>query len=247
MKAVVLCAGMGTRLGPLTANTPKPMLRVGGEPLLAHTLRHLARHGIDWVAVNLHFMPEIITAYFGDGSAFGVRIHYAHEQALLGTAGTLRALRSALADTDETLVVYGDLLTDQDFGELAHVHRERGADATLLLHERAGSNSLVRMSDDGRVTAFVERPDAEERQRNPHPWVNSGVAVVGPKLLASIPDAVPADLPKHVYVPLLSRLHIYGVPLTGYRCAIDSPARLAEAEDAITSGRCSATKQVTRV
>jgi NDP-sugar pyrophosphorylase family protein len=244
LKAVVLCAGMGTRLGALTAHLPKPMLRIGGEPLLAHTLRYLARHEIDWVAVNLHFMPDVIPAYFGDGARFGVHIHYAREERLLGTAGTVRALAGVLVDANEVLVLYGDLLIDQNLYELARVHRDTHADATLLVHRNPGSNSLVRMEEGGRITAFVERPDEEERRKNPHSWVNSGVALLGPGAREAIPEKVPADLPRDVYVPSLSRLRLFGAPLTGFRCAIDSPERLARAEEALEKGFYDPAKRV---
>ncbi len=238
MKAVVLAAGMGTRMGALTTSTPKPLLPVGGEPLLAHTLRHLSAAGVDWVAVNLHFMPEAIRAAIGDGSGFGVHVHYTYEEVLLGTAGTVRALAPLLAGEEATLVLYGDLLLDQDLGVLLARHREKRADATLLLHQRVGSNSLVRTDDEMRITGFIERPTEEERRASPFPWVNSGVAVVGPALLAAIPPDPPRDFPRDVYAPNVERLRLFGVPLTGYRCAIDSPERLAQADEAVRSGRC---------
>ena len=238
MKAVVLSAGMGTRMGALTAAMPKPLLPLAGEPLLAHTLRYLRANGVDWVALNLHFMPDMIPAAVGDGARFGLAVHYSREETLLGTAGTLRALAPMLRDEPDVLVLYGDLLLDQDLGELVRAHRAHGADATLVLHERAGSNSLVRMDEAGRITGFVERPDEEERRANPFVWVNSGVAVVGPRLLDAIPEKVPADLPRDVYVPCLASLKIFGFPLTGYRCAIDSPDRYAQAEEALRTGAC---------
>jgi NDP-sugar pyrophosphorylase family protein len=235
MKAIVLAAGTGSRMGTLTADVPKPMLRVGDEPLLAHTLRWLAANRIEDVAINLHHLPAVIPSYFGDGARHGVRIRYAPEERLLGTAGTVRALAPFLGDEDEVLVVYGDLLIDQDIGELIRAHRQRAADATLLVHQRKGSNSLVRLADDGRIERFIERPDDAERAANPFPWVNSGLAILGPRLRAAIPTTTPADLPRDVYIPELERLRLYGAPLTGYRCAIDSPERLAAADEAFRS------------
>lgn len=237
MKALVLCAGLGTRLGPLTSETPKAMLPVGGEPLLAHTLRHLARHGVHDVTVNLHFKGESIRAFFGNGEFFGVCLRYLDEPSLLGTAGTVRSLAPDLDPKDELLVLYGDLLLDQDFGEMARVHRDRAADATLLLHQRAGSNSLVRMEEGGRISAFLERPTEEQRRASPHPWVNSGAAILAYRAREAIPEAAPADLPRDVYQPFVDRLRLFGVPLSGYRCAIDSPQRLAEADAAFREGR----------
>jgi NDP-sugar pyrophosphorylase family protein len=237
VKALVLCAGLGTRLGTLTAETPKAMLPVGGEPLLAHTLRHLARHGMHDVTVNLHFKGESIRTYFGDGAAFGVRLRYLDEPSLLGTAGTVRSLAPDLDSEDDLLVLYGDLLIDQDFGEMARVHRDRAADATLLLHQRLGSNSLVRMDGDGRITAFLERPTEDQRRASPHPWVNSGAAVLGQRARDAIPTSAPADLARDVWQASVENLRLFGLPLSGYRCAIDSPQRLAEADAAFREGR----------
>ncbi len=236
---MILAAGHGTRLGDLTRDRPKPMLPIGEEPLIAHTLRYLARHGYDHIAINLHFRPEIIENHVGDGRQFGVSVTYSHEEALLGTAGSVKRLEPFFRGEPDFLVIYGDLLIDQDLGQLLHFHRASAAAATLLLHQRPGSNSLVRREDDGRITDFLERPSDEQRRRAPHPWVNSGVQILGPRILQAIPAAGACDLPRDIYVPLLSqkRERIYGFPLSGYRCAIDSPERLAAAQSAFAEGR----------
>lgn len=236
MKALVLAAGHGTRLGELTRERPKPMLPVGEEPLIGHTLRYLARHGFDQVAINLHFRPEIIVDYVGDGRRFGVSVTYSHEDALLGTAGSVKRLEPFFVGEPEFLVIYGDLLIDQDLGALLAFHRQSDAIATLLLHQRPGSNSLVRRADDGRITDFIERPTDEQRRQAPHPWVNSGVQILGARILQAIPGSGAHDLPRDVYVPLVGRERIYGFPLSGYRCAIDSPERLTAAQSAFIDG-----------
>lgn len=243
MKAMVLSAGYGTRLGDLTRETPKPMLPICGEPLLAYTLRYLAHYGFDQVAINLHFKPEMIVDYFSDGLKFGVVLHYSFEEALLGTAGAVKKLEPYFSDVDDFLVMYGDLLIDQDLTALMKFHRAKRASATLLLHQRLGSNSLVQMDEANRITGFVERPTEAERQAAPYPWVNSGLQVLNRRMLAYIPAGQSADLPRDVYIPMLGLEPIYGFPLAGYRCAIDSPARYAEAQGAITEGRYSLAKR----
>ena len=238
MKTVVLCAGYGTRLGNLTRKIPKPMLLIAGRPLLEYTVRYLASYGFREIGINLHFLPEQISSYFGDGSLFGVCIHYSFESDLLGTAGAIRNLESWLSDTEDFLVVYGDLLLDQDLDVLVESHRTKRATATLLLHKRPGSNSLVQMDKTGRITAFIERPTEEQRTANPFPWVNSGVYMLNKRILKYIPTGRSVDFPRDIFAQIASREKLYGVPLTGYRCAIDSPERYAEAKTAITTGLC---------
>jgi mannose-1-phosphate guanylyltransferase/phosphomannomutase len=237
MKALILCAGYGTRLGDLTREIPKPMLPIGGKPLLAYNIRYLARYGFDQIAINLHFKPEIIKDYFGDGSALGVSLHYVYEETLLGTAGAVKNLADYFSDADDFLVMYGDLLIDQDLTAMLAFHRAKQVSATLLLHQRANSNSLVQMDSDNRITHFIERPTEEQRQAAPYPWVNSGLQILNRRMRPHIPDKQPADLPRDVFMPALQHEAIYGFPLTGYRCAIDSPSRYIEAQAAVAEGR----------
>lgn len=239
MKALVLCAGYGTRLGDLAREMPKPMLPICGESLLAYTLRYLAYYGFSQVAINLHFKPEVIVDYFGDGSKFGVALHYSFEEKLLGTAGAIKKLESYFSDVDDFLVMYGDLLIDQDLTIMMDFHRAKRPGATLLLHQRLESNSLVQMDNTGRIIDFIERPTEAERQAAPYPWVNSGLQILSRRMLAYIPAGQPCDLPRDVYIPVLEREPIYGLPLTGYRCAIDSPERYTEAQAAVAGGQYS--------
>src|SRR5688572_17222439 len=118
MKAMVLCAGYGTRLGDLTREMPKPMLPLEGHPLVAYILGNLKRHGFNRIAINLHFKPEVIRNYLGDGTAQGMEFHYSHEQALLGTAGGLKNCEAYFRSEPAFLVQYGDVITDQDFSAM---------------------------------------------------------------------------------------------------------------------------------
>jgi mannose-1-phosphate guanylyltransferase len=238
MKALVLSAGFGTRLGELTRDAPKPMLDVNGRPLLEHICRHLGSLGFDQIAVNLHFMPEAIRAHFGTGRRCGVEITYSYEPKLLGTAGGLKNLESFFRDADAMLVHYGDVLTDQDFGEMLAFHRRKSALVTTLVHRRERSNSVVGMAADGRVTAFLERPDDAQRRTVDSPWVNSGVCICHRQVLDLIPPKQPCDLARDVLPMLVAEGRLYGYPLTGYRCAVDSPLRLQEARAAVATGRC---------
>jgi NDP-sugar pyrophosphorylase family protein len=238
MKAMVLCAGFGTRLGDLTRETPKPMLPIHGQPMLAYLLGHLRRHGFGEVMINLHFKPEIIREYFGDGARGGLKITYSSEPQLLGTAGGLKQVESFFRDEPEFLVQYGDVVTDQDFTALVKFHRERRALATLLLHERAKSNSVVTLDDAGRIVSFLERPSDEARAGHTSRWVNSGICVCSPEILAHIPAGQACDLPRDIFIKLVGTGRLFGFPLSGYRCAVDSPERLVAVNEAVAGGRC---------
>ena len=236
-KAIILCAGYGTRLGELTREIPKPMLSLAGRPLLEYTVEYLAGQGFRDLAINLHFQPEKIRYHFGDGRGFGVTIHYEYEAELLGTAGAVKNFGAWIGPAEDFLVIYGDILTDQDLTPLWETHRRHRALATLLLHQRSGSNSLVQINEDGRITAFLERPTEEQRKTCRYPWVNSVVQVLNRRILEYMSTGTKCDLPRDLYAKLVTCERLFGVPLSAYRCAIDSPARYREAEAAIREGR----------
>lgn len=238
MHAFVLSAGFGTRLGTLTQLTPKPMLDLHGRPLLEYIVRHLGWCGYRKLGINLHFLPDVIRNHFGSGAPFGASIQYSHEPELLGTAGGVKRMASAASVDEAFLIHYGDVLTDMDFRSLAARHRERRALVTMLVHERPGSNSVVCLGDDGRVTRFLERPTETERQGITSSWVNSGIWVCEPEVLAHIPPDTACDLARDILPKLVPTGRVYAHPLEGYRCAIDSEQRLTAAREAVSSGRC---------
>jgi len=233
MKAMVLCAGYGTRLGDLTRETPKPMLLIEGRPLLEYIIRHLGQQGFDEIAINLHFKPDIVQNYFGDGTKWGVHIVYSIEPELLGTAGGVKKMAELLSQDDAFLVQYGDIITDQDFQTMLKIHQQKQALTTLLLHQRKKSNSIVTVNKDWRITQFLERPKEEEQEGKLSHWVHSGIAICSPQLLEHIPKSQFCDLPRDVYSKIVSSSQLFGYPLSGYRCAVDSPERLAEVRTAI--------------
>jgi NDP-sugar pyrophosphorylase family protein len=232
MRAVVLSAGYGTRLGDLTRVVPKAILPLAGRPLLEHVLMNLVRNGFTEIAVNTHFLAEQVRAHFGDGASLGIEIKWSHEESLLGTAGTLASLRDWLVGAP-FLVHYGDILTDHPLGTMYERHVERGALATLLVHERPGSNSVVVLGEGDRLVEFAERPDAGDPVRRRSAWANSGICVCDMAVLELIPPP-PADLARDVLPLLAGREGVYAERLGGRRVAVDSPERYREA-DALAS------------
>ena len=132
MKAVVMAGGEGSRLRPLTIGRPKPMVPMVSKPVMAHILDLLKRQGITEVVVTLHFMPEAIQSYFGDGQSLGMKIHYAIEETPLGTAGSVKNAQEYL--DEPFLIISGDAVTDIDLQQVIAFHREKGAEATLTLY-----------------------------------------------------------------------------------------------------------------
>ncbi|MCB9554728.1 MAG: nucleotidyltransferase family protein [Deltaproteobacteria bacterium] len=236
MRALLLAAGHGTRLGALTQNRPKGLLEVGDQTILAHIIKRLVRHGFDQIAVNLHAFADQIRGQLGDGSQFGATLHYSDEQQPLGTAGALAPLQAFFADEPLFLVHYGDVLTDHDLRQLVSLHRDRASDATLLLHRREHSNSVAFLDHQGAVRAFYERPSQPPPPLPFERLVFSGVCVCGPAVLEAAMTGA-KDLPADIFPRLARQGRLFGQALNGFRIAVDSPARLELARQALASGQ----------
>jgi NDP-sugar pyrophosphorylase family protein len=222
----------------LCEQRPKPLLQVGEHALVEHILLRLAASSIRDVFVNLHFGAEQLVERLGNGSRYGVRLEYFREPTLLGTAGTPRALASRAADG--LLVHYGDVLSEHALSGLLDRFYASEAAARIVVHERAGSNSRVQLGSGGRVERFLERPDAAAAATVTSNWAFSGICVLSGACLRSLP-AVATDLPRDVFPALAAQGELFAEPHTGYRCAIDSPARLTRARADYDAGRLSPT------
>jgi mannose-1-phosphate guanylyltransferase len=159
---MVLAAGLGTRLRPITYAMPKPMVPVLNRPVMEHILRLLARHGFTETIANLHWFPDLIEDYFGDGSACGVSLSYSREEQLLGTSGGVRNAAEFLGDS--FLVISGDALTDIDLGAMRSFHESHDGIATLATKrvEDTSQFGVAITGSDGRVQGFQEKPDPAE-------------------------------------------------------------------------------------
>jgi mannose-1-phosphate guanylyltransferase len=162
MKAMVLAAGLGTRLRPITYAMPKPMVPVANRPVMEHILRLLSRHGFTETIANLHWFPELIQGYFGDGSACGVELSYSQEERLLGTSGGVRNAAGFLGDS--FLVISGDALTDIDLAAMREFHESHDGIATLATKRVADTSQfgVAITGSDGRIQGFQEKPDPAE-------------------------------------------------------------------------------------
>jgi len=195
MKAMVLAAGLGTRLRPLTYEITKPMVPVLDRPVMEHILDLIDRHSFEGVIANLHYFPATIREYFGE------RISYSFEQELLGTAGGVRACREFFGD-EPFLVISGDALTDIDLSAFAERHREAGGIATLAVKRVPDTREygVVLHDRDGRITGFQEKPEPDEALSD---LGNCGIYMFDPRIFDYFPETPFVDWAKDVYPALL--------------------------------------------
>lgn len=209
MKAVVMAGGEGSRLRPLTIGRPKPMVPMVSKPVMAHILDLLKRQGITEVVVTLHFMPEIIQSYFGDGSSLGIKIDYTIEETPLGTAGSVKNAQEYL--DEPFIIISGDAVTDINLQEIVAFHQARQAEATLTLYRVPNplEYGVIITDSDGKISQFLEKPSWGEVISD---TVNTGIYLIDPSVLDLIEEGVPTDWSKDVFPQLLAA----GRSLYGY-------------------------------
>ncbi|HXG93808.1 MAG TPA: NDP-sugar synthase [Blastocatellia bacterium] len=217
MKGMILAAGFGTRLWPLTEDRTKPAIPFLNRPLIAYSVEYLASHGIRDIIINLHHQPESVRRALGDGSRFGVKIHYSFEEEILGTSGALDRVRELLID-DDFVVVNGKIVTDINLNEAIAAHRANSAIATLVLRENAAREhfSIVEIDARSCITYFAGFPEpvaaevstVEASAVNPStgvtkteraPLMFTGIQVLSPRIFDYIPRNCFSHSTIHVY------------------------------------------------
>lgn len=208
MRAVILAGGKGRRLRPFTTVLPKPLMPLGEMPIVEVVLRQLAANGFEEVTLAVGYLAELMMAYCGDGSKFGLRLGYSREEQPLGTAGPL-ALIEGLDDT--FLVMNGDVLTTLDMRAMIAQHRASGAAATIATHQRRQqiNYGIIESDGDSRVTAYIEKPVHQYQ-------VSMGVYVLEPSVLARIAPGEYLDLPDLVRQLMADGQHVMAYPFDGY-------------------------------
>jgi mannose-1-phosphate guanylyltransferase len=236
LKAMILAGGMSTRLYPLTKQVPKPLVPIAGEPNSAHVLRYLKSFGIDEVAINVHYLADKIVEAFGDGSKYGVKLHYLHEHELLGSAGAVKQMEAFF---DDTFVVVGcDDLTDLRLDSLIEFHKKREAIASIALvpADDVTQYGVVVVDDQGKVLEFQEKPAKGTEKSH---LVNTGIYVFEPDIFKRIPAGEFYDFGKQVFPGLQQDgLPFYGLAMNGaYWCDIGTPGEYHRATVDVLSGR----------
>jgi NDP-sugar pyrophosphorylase family protein len=205
MKAVILAGGRGTRLAPYTTILPKPLMPVSDKPILDIVINQLRHYGFTEITLAVGYLSELLMAYFGDGSRFGVSITYSHEDQPLGTAGPI----ALIENLDEPfLVMNGDVLTTLDFGDLMRFHREGNAIATITTFQRNVKIDLgvLEFDEHANLAAYIEKPTH-------HYFVSMGIYVFDPRARDFIPRNQRLDLPD-----LMRNMMAQGETVRCYRC-----------------------------
>lgn len=235
MKAMLLGAGEGTRLRPITATRPKPMISIANRPIMEHILLLLKAHGVRDVYSNLYYLAGQIESYFGDGSAQGLSVKFKVEEKLPGTAGGVKNLEQHF---DETfIVISGDLLTDFNLTQALEFHRKQGAIATILLTkiDNPLEYGVVITDKSGRIQRFLEKPGWSEVFSD---TINTGIYILEPEVLKFIPPGQDFDFSRDLF-PLLLREEqpLFGHVADGYWCDVGNIETYIRAQVDALSGK----------
>lgn len=222
MKALILAAGRGTRVRPLTDRMPKPMIPIINKPVMAFLVEHLRRYDVRQIMVNTSYLSPQIEAYFGDGTRYGADMAYSFEgreengsliDEPLGSAGAIRKIHDHSGFFDETFIVLcGDAVIDLDIAEMLDFHRSKGGLATIALlkvaPDQVSSYGVAVQDNDGRITEFQEKPSPEEAKSC---TINTGIYIFEPQVLQHIPADGPFDIGSQLFPALARAGQLYGM------------------------------------
>ena len=225
--AILLVGGFGTRLMPLTKNTPKPMLTVAGVPVTEHQLAMAKAAGITEIVLATSYLSEVFTPYFGDGSKWGMRIKYAVEKEPLGTGGAIRNAAKLLGTNESVVILNGDVLSSHNLSEQIRQHEAHDADVTLHLTqvEDARAFGCVPTDGDVRVTAFLEKMENPLTNQ-----INAGCYVFNPRIISTIPLDTVVSVERETFPQLVdSGAKVFGYLENAYWLDIGTPRALLKA------------------
>lgn len=229
MKAVILAAGLGSRLKPITDTIPKVMVPIGGKPLLLWHIEYLKRYAITDIYINLHYKPEKIRTFFGDGRGYGVHITYSYEPIIRGTAGALRAFSRYL--TERFILLYGDVFTKIDLDRFSAYHQEKNALVTAVVHltDHPLDSDLAEVSSRGKITKLMFKPHGRISIKS---LSLGAMYVCEPDMIPLVPQKIPSDL-VHDILPAVMRLKksLYAYRTDEYIMDIGTPERLARVSE----------------
>lgn len=245
MKTVIMAGGKGTRISSIAADIPKPMIKIGGKPVLEREIECLREQGFDDIIITVGHLGRVITDHFGDGSRFGVKIEYYFESEPLGSAGALFRIRDKL--TDDFLLLNADAVFDVDFGRFAAFHKERGGLVTLFTHPNSHpyDSGLIIADENGGVRKWLTKED--ERPRYYRNRVNAGLHILSPKVLDAPVSSAKVDLDRQILRPLAGSGKMFCYDSPEYVKDMGTPERYyavcADFEAGIVTGKNLRSKQ----
>ena len=231
--AILLVGGFGTRLMPLTKNTPKPMLTVAGIPVTEHQLAMAKAAGITEIVLATSYLSEVFIPYFGDGSQWGMKIKYAVEKQPLGTGGAIRNAAQLLDSAESVVILNGDVLSSHNLSEQIRQHEARNADVTLHLTvvDDARAFGCVPTDSDGRVTAFLEKMENPVTNQ-----INAGCYVFNPRVISTIPLDTVVSVERETFPQLVENgAAVFGYVENAYWLDIGTPRALLKASKDIVT------------
>ncbi|MFK0026487.1 sugar phosphate nucleotidyltransferase [Streptomyces sp. NPDC090798] len=239
-EAILLVGGKGTRLRPLTVNTPKPMVPAAGVPFLTHQLARARAAGVEHIVLATSYLAEVFEPYFGDGSGLGLHIEYVTEEEPLGTGGAIRNVAARLrSGPDEPVLIFnGDILTGLDIRALVATHETAGADVSLHLTrvEDPRAFGLVPTDATGRVTAFLEKPQTPEEIVTDQ--INAGAYVFRRSVIDTIPAGRPVSVERETFPDLLATgAHLQGMVDSTYWLDLGTPQAFVRGSADLVLGR----------
>ena len=225
--AILLVGGFGTRLMPLTKNTPKPMLTVAGVPVTEHQIAMAKAAGISEIVLATSYLSDVFIPYFGDGSKWGIKIKYAVEKEPLGTGGAIRNAAQLLHSNESVVILNGDVLSSHNLGEQIRQHEANDADVTLHLTEVQDARAFgcVPTDSNGRVTAFLEKMENPVTNQ-----INAGCYVFNPRVVSTIPLNTVVSVEREIFPELVaSGAKVFGYVENAYWLDIGTPRALLKA------------------
>lgn len=235
MKAMILAAGYGERMRPLTNSMPKPLLPINNKPILHYTLQLLKKNGIFEIVINLHHLPGMIMNVFGDGSSLGMKIHYSYEKEILGTAGGIKAAEGFLKD-GTFLVINSDIIVDIDIKKVVEFHKKNKAFVTMVLRHDTDADryGAIEVDSDGRIRRFLGNP--EYNGVSPlKKLMFTGIHIIEPEIFDEIPSGRYCGITEETYPKLMNdNIPIYGYEFNGYWIDMGTPERYEKAKGEVT-------------
>jgi len=240
VKAVIIAGGLGTRLRPLTYNTPKPIVPVANRPFVVHQIEHLRQHGVDEIILNLHYLSDAIRKVLDDGKEWGVKIYYSIEETPLGTAGAVKKAEAYFGK--EPMVVFnGDVLTDINISQIVEFHKKKNARVTLTLTQVDDPTAygLILTDAEGRITRFIEKPSWEQvstysKQGLKANAINAGIYILDPGIFENVPKGAEYSFERQLFPSLLEKKEpCFGFITDRYWIDIGNPYHYRLAHEAI--------------